>query len=1211
MNRIFNLIWSKTKERWIVVSEKVKGNGKVPTSPLRSIAALAAMFAAGPAYALDPVALPTGGVVTSGSATIATSGSQMTVDQTSQQMIANWQSFNIGQNAGVRFNQPAITSSALNRITDQNPTEIMGSLSANGQVFLLNPSGIIFGTTARVDVGGLVASSLNMLDSDYLAGKYSFSNQGSSGALLNQGAITIADGGVVALMAPRVSNEGSITVNSGSALLAAGNQVTLDFTGSGLISYTVNQGAIDALVENKGLVKADGGVVVMTAKAADALKTASVTNSGIVEARTIQNKGGRILLLSDMASGVTDVSGTLDASAPNGGDGGFVETSGGRVTIGDSAVVTTVAASGQSGTFLLDPYDFTIAATGGNITGAALGAALNSGSVTIQTASGGITTSGVSYTTTNSGINGDINVNDPVSWSANNTLTLSAYRNINVNANITASGAFGALALVTTWGYTLGSGAIISLSARTATPTTGNFSLNATYYTVITSLGAAGSITKADLQGINGDTVSYTNNTIQGNYVLGTDINASATSGWNAGAGFFPIASNYQSSFRGKFDGLGHTITGLTINRPTADPVGLFGNATNSIIRNISLSGPTVRGGNNVGVIVGVNYAQIIGCSVNGASVSGTSNNVGGLVGCNYGSISASSVIGGSVSGVVAVGGLVGYNTAVYFTGSASISNSYATGNVSGTSSIGGLVGRNSGSAGNYSSYGGTGTASISNSYATGKVSGISSIGGLVGSNSGYGSYGGTGTASISNSYATGNVSGTSSVGGLVGSNSGGYGRYGGTGTGSVSNSYAIGRVSGSSTVGGLVGANTGMVNISTNNWDNVLSQQSLGVGGIGASQTGVTGWNTADMMKMSSFASWSDISNTGGSSAVWRIYEGHTVPLLRSFLTPLTLADVSTTYNGISQSGAGTAALGVLGTAASGTTTGSYTSYSTQQGYDIIGGNLTINPATATVTGNSSSLTYNGSAQTVTGYSVSALQNGESASVLTGLSVSGATGTNAGSYANTVSGTAANGNYQLSFVNGSLSIGKATVTLGTAAKTYNGLTDTGNTSVTISGVNGETLGFSSATYQSKDVSANSTNYLTALSLSNNSSYLASNYQLPTLSHTTAAATINRALATVTGSSSSVTYTGLAQTVAGYSVSTLQNGESAAVVLSGLSAIGTGTNAGTYSNTVSGTAANGNYQLSFVNGSLSIGKATASRALRVKTPLWVVRATTP
>ncbi len=1129
MNSIFNLIWSKTKERWIVVSEKVKGNGKVPSSPLRSIAALAAMFAAvGPAYALEPGALPTGGQVTSGNATIATSGSQMRVDQSSQRMIANWQSFNIGQSAAVRFNQPGTSASALNRITDQNPTQIMGSLSANGQVFLLNPSGIIFGKTASVNVGGLVATSLNMLDSDYLAGKYSFNNQGSAGAILNQGSIKIADGGVVALMAPRVSNEGSITVNRGSALLAAGNQVTLDFTGSGLIRYTVDHGAIDALVENKGLVRADGGVVVMTAKAANALKTASVTNSGVVEARTIESNGGRILLLSDMESGVTDVSGTLDASAPNGGDGGFVETSGSQVNIADGAHITTAAASGQSGTFLLDPYDFTVAATGGNISGAALGNLLNSNSVTIQTATG--TDSATNrYTSTNG--NGDIFVNDPVSWSANNMLTLNAWRNITINANITASGATGALALSYGQGaaaagntatYTLGSGSTISLLAFTATANSGNFStklgnnVNVTYYTVITSLGgAAEATTSPAIMTLQGMAASNTHANLSGNYVLGGNIDATGTPGWDSNLGFAPIGNN-ANKFTGIFDGLGHTITGLTINRPEAEYVGLFGYVT-GIIRNVGLAGATVRG----------------------------STIVGGLIGQNDGNIS----------------------------------NSYATGSVTGsTSSVGGLIGLNVGS--------------ISNSYSTGSVTGTTNVGGLVGqANTG---------SSISNSYATGSVTGSgnsSNVGGLAGQ----------INAGSISNSYSTGSVTGTASVGGLVGQNVAG-SISASYWDNVLSLRSVGIGGTGASQAGVTGLSSTEMMTMSNFAWGAAISNTGGSSAVWRIYEGHTAPLLRSFLTTLTLADVSTSYNGVSQSGTTTTTLGVSGTAASGTSAGIYNTgyYSTQQGYDVIGGNLTVNKANLTLSGsriydgtkvvdgsvltaagvngekfsvsgsgdtsnltskdvqtsstlasvtglslgtgsgggvssnynalsttgssvtiNKANLTLNGSrlydgttvvdGSVLTAAGVNSEKFGVSGSgdtsnltskdVQTGSTLASVTGLSLG----TGSGGGVSSNYDaLSTTGSSVTINKATVTLGTATKTYNGLTDTGNTSVAISGAGNETLGFTSATYLSKDVADNAANYLTALTLSDNGTSLASNYQLPTMDRANAPSTIRQ-----------------------------------------------------------------------------------------------------
>jgi filamentous hemagglutinin family protein len=386
---------------------------------------------AGQAYAIDQGALPAGAQITSGSATIATSGTRMTVNQSSQKMIANWQSFNIGENASVHFNQPNSAAAALNRISDQNPTQIMGSLSANGQLFLLNQAGIIFGKTATVNVGGLVASSLNMLDSDFLDAKYKFTNGGSAGTILNQGAIKVADGSVFAFIAPRVTNEGSITANSGNVLLAAGDQVSLDFNGDGLISYTVDRGAVDALVENRGIIKADGGVVVMTAKAADALRMASARNTGVIETRTIQNKGGRIMLISDMENGQTTVSGKLDASAPDGGDGGFIETSGRELTVIDGATITTLAPFGKAGTWLIDPVDFTVSAGAGALTINGIGA---------TTLSNSLLTTNVTIATDPSTVgNGDILVNSAVNIYSS-TLSLLADGAVTISAGIVGSG---------------------------------------------------------------------------------------------------------------------------------------------------------------------------------------------------------------------------------------------------------------------------------------------------------------------------------------------------------------------------------------------------------------------------------------------------------------------------------------------------------------------------------------------------------------------------------------------------------------------------------------------------------------------------------------------------------------------------------------------------------------------------------------------------
>ncbi len=332
MNRIFNLIWSTTRERWIVVSEKVKGNGKVPSSPLISLAVAAAMFASGgTAYALDPGALPAGGQITSGSGSIATSGSSMTVQQTSQQMIANWQSFNIGQNAAVRFSQPNAGAAALNRIADQNPSRIMGSLSANGQVFLINPSGIIFGKGSNVNVGGLVASTMSISDSDFNAGNYRFTRNGSKGSILNQGSITAADGGLVALLGATVQNEGIIEARLGSVMLASGETATLTMAGNSLYSVAVDPAAVATLIENSGIIHADGGTVVMRSSTADALLGSVINTSGVVRASNVAEKNGTIVL----EGGTLLNSGTLDAgrSVTISSTGTFIDT--GVTTAGD------------------------------------------------------------------------------------------------------------------------------------------------------------------------------------------------------------------------------------------------------------------------------------------------------------------------------------------------------------------------------------------------------------------------------------------------------------------------------------------------------------------------------------------------------------------------------------------------------------------------------------------------------------------------------------------------------------------------------------------------------------------------------------------------------------------------------------------------------------------------------------------------------------
>ncbi len=289
-------------------------------------------------------------------------------------------------------------------------------------------------------------------------------------------------------------------------------------------------------------------------------------------------------------------------------------------------------------------------------------------------------------------------------------------------------------------------------------------------------------------------------------------------------------------------------------------------NSGNASISNSYATGNVTGTNGDVGGLVGYNQNGNAGTNSGTASISNsyatgnvTGNNiVGGLVGSNQnGSISNSYATGSVTGSNDNVGGLVGI---VSYGGS--ISNSYATGSVTGNNYVGGLVGNNP-------------SSSISNSYATGNVTGNNYVGGLVGYGSG----------SISNSYATGSVTGTSDVGGLVGYN-----------YGSISNSYATGSVTGTSDVGGLAGFNG--ASISNSFWDKQTSNQQTSASG--------TGLTTAGMKSLSTFSNvgWS-IDDTGGTSAVWRIYDGDTYPLLRSFLTT---ASVSTTKVGGSIAYDGTA---------------------------------------------------------------------------------------------------------------------------------------------------------------------------------------------------------------------------------------------------------------------------------------------------------------
>ncbi|HEX9078887.1 MAG TPA: filamentous hemagglutinin N-terminal domain-containing protein, partial [Desulfuromonadaceae bacterium] len=296
---------------------------------------------------LAPNTLPGGGQVVAGQGSIGQSGSRMSITQSSQQAIFSWQTFNIGSQAQVTFIQPNSQATALNRVISSDPSQIYGSLTANGRVFLLNPSGIIFGPGSSVNVGGLVASTMGISDSDFLAGRYLFTRDGSTGTILNRGTITAADGGFVALLAPNVMNEGIVSARLGTVAFAAGDRVTLDFDGDNLVSVTADPATIATLVDNRQLVRAEGGRVIMAASAADKLLGGVVNNSGTISASSMVNKGGEVWLTGDTVTqtgnGIIEARGTT---------GGTVRMLGDKVGLLDSSKIDASGASG-GGTVLV------------------------------------------------------------------------------------------------------------------------------------------------------------------------------------------------------------------------------------------------------------------------------------------------------------------------------------------------------------------------------------------------------------------------------------------------------------------------------------------------------------------------------------------------------------------------------------------------------------------------------------------------------------------------------------------------------------------------------------------------------------------------------------------------------------------------------------------------------------------------------------------
>lgn len=903
MNRIHSHIWSKAHNAWVVVAEGTKSSSKSGAKKLRVIVALLLLSPAGAMAAT----LPQGGQISIGEGTIVNIGSnQLTIKQISDRLGINWQSFNIGADGKVVFEQPNSKSVALNRVLGSDGSSIMGNIEANGQVFIINPNGVIFGKDSQVNVGGLVASTLDITDSDFKAGNYKFTTGSKAGSVINQGTLNASQGGYVALIGKSVKNEGVILARLGTTAMAAGDAVTMDFAGDGLINLHVDKAAIGALVDNQGLIVADGGNVLLTARAANAITETVVNNDGIIQAKTLNMRAGKIMLDGGPVdgTGVVTVGGTLDASAPDAGDGGFIDTSGKIVSIKDKTVITTKSAKGRTGDWLIDPTDFTVTAGTAPSTASGIGAttlenALANSNVTLETSSLGTE-------------EGNLTINGAVTWSANTTLTLKAHKSVILNSDVTINGDTGGISINYGLGGDPASAFQINGGSGTLTMNGGNnfFAMNGITYTVIddtTSLRALSN-----------------NPDLNGHYVLARNINAVSSATWNGGLGFDPIGDG-SNPFTGVFEGLNHRITNLTIKRPSEDYVGFFSTTNGAKISGLSLTGSvtgntnvgflagkftnsslvaydigsssyslsnfsgTVNGNDNLGGVVGQTSGSNLLSVQNGATVTlGSGSNVGGIFGLGNALTGKYLYNTGTISGANNTGGIGGS-----LTGSSKITWSRNQGAVNGSNNVGGLFGSMANSSLTTAWNGGDVYASgeraggligsstqnqVLEAYSIGKVR---ADGRYAGGITGYD----TGGSTFNETFAISEVAASDYAGGLIGYANGA----------TISNSYAAGTVTGANSAGlvsGLDGSTLNFVYASAKASSGLVAQTStggntinealwdMGLSGTAASLYG-TGKTSAQMKNSSTFANWGlDLVGNGGG--LWRQYDGNGAPLLK-----------------------------------------------------------------------------------------------------------------------------------------------------------------------------------------------------------------------------------------------------------------------------------------------------------------------------------------
>jgi filamentous hemagglutinin family protein len=286
------------------------------------------------ATAIDDDTLPSGGVVTSGSATLNYgTENQLNIYQNTDRAIIDWDNFNIGKNGLTQFHQNNSNSIAVNRINAENadPTQILGSIKANGTVMILDSNGIFFGKDSVIDASGIIASTGNINDTDFMNGNDALmlSDINTGASITNNGVMTAAEGGLIGLVAPHVINNGLIKANLGRVSLASGSTATIDLYGDKLVEIVATDEINQTLIENNGAILAEDGQIILSVPQAKDVINHTINMDGIISASSVTQKGGKIIL----EGGNIKVSGNLDANGETGG--GTIRIGGGYQGKGD------------------------------------------------------------------------------------------------------------------------------------------------------------------------------------------------------------------------------------------------------------------------------------------------------------------------------------------------------------------------------------------------------------------------------------------------------------------------------------------------------------------------------------------------------------------------------------------------------------------------------------------------------------------------------------------------------------------------------------------------------------------------------------------------------------------------------------------------------------------------------------------------------------